>query len=277
VVAGNRSVGTRIVGVVLLRNEDLFVEQAVRNVLDFCDEIVLCDHESRDGTVAILERLVAEQPGKLTLHRIADPSESHELIAPLAGEDVWVFGVDGDEVYDPRGLAAFRPRLLAGEFDDWWLIRGNVVHCAELDAERRTARGWPCPPSSSGTKLHNFRLIESWSGPSAERLHGLEGLRFKPPYADRKYQLHDVCAWDDSPFRMLHVCFLRRSNLDRSGGAKRWNVIDLTAPRRLPHRLLVRALGAIGVRRASPWKAEHYRQGPLVTVSAAEFFPGVSP
>jgi glycosyltransferase involved in cell wall biosynthesis len=51
---------TRIVGIMLVKDEDLYVEQAVRNVLAFCDEIFLADNGSRDETLAVLERLVAE-------------------------------------------------------------------------------------------------------------------------------------------------------------------------------------------------------------------------
>jgi bifunctional non-homologous end joining protein LigD len=56
----------RVVGIALVRDEDLFVEQALRNVLGFCDELILADNGSRDGTLAILERLEAEQPELVT-------------------------------------------------------------------------------------------------------------------------------------------------------------------------------------------------------------------
>src|SRR5207247_5010585 len=91
----------RIVGITLVRDEDLFVEQAVRNVLDFCDQALLVDHRSRDRTGEILAALAAEHPDRVGLHTVDDPSASHDLIAPLAGEDGWVFGVDGAELYDP--------------------------------------------------------------------------------------------------------------------------------------------------------------------------------
>jgi translin len=55
---------TRIVGIGLFRDEDLHVERAVRNVFGFCDELILVDHRSRDGTHAILARLAAEHPDR---------------------------------------------------------------------------------------------------------------------------------------------------------------------------------------------------------------------
>ena len=51
----------QIVGVVLVRNEDLRVGQAVKNVAAFCDRIILADHGSSDGTPAIRYRKEGDQ------------------------------------------------------------------------------------------------------------------------------------------------------------------------------------------------------------------------
>jgi glycosyltransferase involved in cell wall biosynthesis len=254
----------RIVGIVLVRNEDLFIEQAVRNVLDFCDEILLADNGSTDGTLSILAQLAARHPDKLRLCPVARPAESHDLIAPLAGQDVWVFGIDGDELYDPDGLRAFRPRLLGGEFDDWWLIRSNALHTLELTDG--TARGHMAPPAPSMVKLHNFASIESWGGSHPERLHGQEGLRFKPGREGRKLNLERIEPWDSAQLRALHVCFLRRSSLEASS-RERPNIRDANTPRRAPVRL---ARTLLRRRARSQWK-DHYRQGPVVTVDATPF------
>jgi hypothetical protein len=47
----------KIIGSVLVRNEDLYVEQAIRNVVDFCDRIHVVDHVSDDGTSEIVRAL----------------------------------------------------------------------------------------------------------------------------------------------------------------------------------------------------------------------------
>lgn len=267
--------GARIVGISLVKDEDLFVEQAIRNVLGFCDELLLVDNSSTDGTLPILERLVEEHPDKLSLHRIAHPSASHDLIAGLAGQPVWVFGVDGDELYDPAGLERFRPRLLGGEFDDWWLVRANALHTVELDDERRWATGYLSPPAPSMVKLHNFGAIESWDGRHPERLHGTEGLRFKPGRAESKLDLQTRLDWDESPLRCLHLCFLRRSTAERRAQA-RINIPDLNAPRRFPLRVWRRVRAAVGKPEQSRWKLENYRRGEVVTVSAEPFFSAPS-
>jgi hypothetical protein len=267
--------GTRIVGIVLVRDEDLYVEQAVRNVLDFCDKIVLADNGSRDETVPILARLVAERPDKLSLHRIRNPSVSHDLIKGYAGEPVWVLGVDGDELYDPIGLRTLRAMLLRGDLDDRWLVRGNALHCVDLDDARTRATGYLAPPSASPTKLHNFGLIEAWDGPCPERLHGLDGLRFKPGRTGGKYGLNLEYEWGESPFRCLHVCFLQRSSRERRAQA-RTTIAGRNAPRRLPFRLAYRAReglrGTIGLPERSASKLQSYRLGEPTTVDASPFF-----
>ena len=260
---------SRVVGVVLVRDEDVFVERAVRNVAGFCDELLLFDHRSRDRTPEILRGLAAELP-HARFEELRDPAISHERLLPYVGTDTWVFGVDGDELYDPEGLRRFRPRLLAGEYDDWWLVRSNVLHAVELDEERGTARGYTAPPAPSMVKLHNFALIESWDGRHPERLHGTEGLRFKPGREGRKLELEKQVGWDESPLRCLHLCFVRRSTRERKAQA-RVNIPDLNAPRRLPRRLWYRTRVTLG-REQSDWKLRHYRQGELVRVDASPFF-----
>ena len=103
---------TEIVGIFLLRNEDVFVERSVLNVVEFCDRIIIADNFSNDNTWPILQSLAKEYP-KIDLFQIRQIPQSHDLIAGLAGKDVWVFGVDGDEIYDPDeiGRASCRERV----------------------------------------------------------------------------------------------------------------------------------------------------------------------
>lgn len=39
-----------IIGIVLVKNEDLFIDGVLTNILDFCDEIIVADNLSKDGT-----------------------------------------------------------------------------------------------------------------------------------------------------------------------------------------------------------------------------------
>ena len=226
---------TRVVGIGLFRDEDRFVERAVRGVFGFCDELILVDHRSKDRTPEILDRLAAESPVPTTVHRIERASVSHDLIKSRAGEDLWAFGIDGDELYDPDGLERFRERLLAGEAADVWSIRANMLHCVELDEERGLATGYLSPPAPSVSKMFNFRLIDAWDGANPERLCDPSGLVFKSGVEPHKYELNKTVSWDASPFRALHLCFLRRSSREHADGP-RMNVPDRTAPRRAPVR-----------------------------------------
>src|SRR5262245_50839099 len=110
------------VGISLVRNEDRFVEQALLNIAWFCDRIFVADHMSVDRTPAILERLEREVD-HLQVRRVKHSAESHELIADLAGTDTWILSVDGDELYDPVGLARLRQELECGAHRDVFRLR----------------------------------------------------------------------------------------------------------------------------------------------------------
>jgi len=249
----------------MVQDEDVFVEQAVRNVLDFCDELIVSDHRSRDETPRILGQLADERPDKIRLRRVGRAGEANELLRPYVGQDVWVFGVDGDELFEPDRLAALRLRLLAGELAEWYLVKGNVLHCDELDAAAGTAAGWLAPPSRSITKLFNFAALDRWEGRAVEHLYGGERT-FRPGYSDETiYYLRGDYEWANSPFRCLHVCFLRRSSRQSAGLRARRSVIERTGIPR-PRRAAGRVRELLGHPPESEWKLAKYRQGPRVEV-----------
>jgi glycosyltransferase involved in cell wall biosynthesis len=258
----------RIVGIVLVRNEDLLVGRALRNAAAFADEWILCDHGSTDNTLRILE---AEAPllAAARVQRLRHPRESHDLIRNFAGQDVWIFGLDGDEIYDPAGLERLRTRLRGGDFKEDWMVLGNVLHVTGMAPDRATVSGHLAPPCRSMTKLYNFSAIDAWDGYCAERLHG-GSPRFRPGYDEsRKRNLHEVTPWETSDFRCLHMCFQPRSS--RGGDAARPNIMELYGPSRRWSwwRALRRGLGLSSDAR---WKYERYRRGDEVTVPAAAFF-----
>lgn len=251
---------------VLVRNEDLLVERSLRNAARFCDEWIFCDHGSTDRTAVLLAELAKTLPGVRNL-RISHPRESHELLRAYAGRPCWIFGLDGDEIYDPSGLARLRSRLLAGDFRDWWMILGNVLHVARLSPDKRRAEGYLSPPCRSMTKLYNFEAIRSWDGDCVERLHGGSPLFHAGFSADKRLNMYESCSWDHSDFRCLHLCFQARSSADPPG-AVRQNIME--------------TLGTAGWRRRlasifsgkRDWKKERYMRGPLVSIDASPFFAG---
>lgn len=253
----------RITGVVLVRDEDLTVGQALKNAAGFCDEWILCDHGSKDRTPEILKSWAAELPAAV-VHRIKHPRQSHELVRKLSGQRTWVFGLDGDEIYDPAGLARLRSRIQDGEFATWWMLLGNVLHVTGIDSAKSAVRGHLSPPCRSMTKLYNFAAIDSWDGYCVERLHGGRPVFRQGFNADRRLSIHESTAWENSDFRCLHLCFQNRSSLDKIP-VVRANIMDSLGPSRWLEWL------APWRRLRSNWKHERYRRGPEVTVDGKPF------
>jgi len=259
---------TRVVGMVLVKNENLFIEKVVRHIAGFCDEVLLADHESDDGTTEILEKLAAEFP-HIHLHRIQYASESHDLLQSYVNTPTWIFGVDGDELYDPVQLAAFRQRLNAGEFDSWWMIFGNVLNCEEWQPEIQRAAGFLSPPCRSMTKLYNFNAISAWKGGNPSRLHG-DGIVFKPGFDEtRKFELHQQHTWENSPFRCLHLCFVPRSSKTSSDETHRHH--PEVKGRNFWHELIQRFWRTLRPEASRDWRQERYRRGPRVEVDVKGF------
>jgi hypothetical protein len=259
----------KIVGIVLVHNEDIFVENAIRNVTAFCDRIHALDHVSNDATWDVLRRL-AHEYDHLDVRRVTHARDSHKLVERYAGTPTWVFGVDGDELYDPERLKTFRADVFAGFYDHAFKVASNVVNCVDVDREQLTATGYPSPPSRSITKLYNFAALESWRGDGAERLHGGEPV-FRPGHDEQSVDnIGERMTWEETPLRCLHMCFLRRSSLDR-GPTVRPILEETTLHDRTLRGALKRKLRRRQIPRESAWKREKYMRGELVTVDAGPF------
>ncbi len=261
----------RIIGILLVRNEDRFLRRVVANILGFCDRVLIADHHSTDGTFEVAQELALEST-KVEPHRISHPRESSEMLEPFANTPTWVLGVDGDEIYDPSGLADVRTALAAGLWQDSWVVFGNVLNCVEIDERAKTARGYLAPPCRSMTKLYNFAALHQLDPDSPQRLMGLNN-DFNPGFnASQRLEIYKTLAWSEARFRCLHACFLPRSSRDTSGFSARENITELR--RFSPAAWLRRAAARVtGRAAASGWKHEKYRRGELVSVDATSFFP----
>jgi Glycosyl transferase family 2 len=266
-----------IVGSVLVRNEDVFVERAIRNAASFCDRIHVLDHMSDDRTWEVLAAL-ADELGHLELRRSRYSGDSHRQLEPHVGTPTWALVVDGDSLYDPSGLATLREELLTGDYAGYFRLRGHVLHCDELDEQSGRASGFLAPPSRTGVSLFNLDAVTAWRG-CPERLHGGRP-RFRPGYDwQRVLDLTETTDWDSDPLRMLHVCFLRRSSVDPDWPDGRPNLNEIGGYRRglvgRARRLVRRPARDPGLvemhRRGRNWKQGKYRRGPRVTVDAAPF------
>lgn len=264
----------QIVGSVQVRNEDIYIERVVSNILDFCDRVIITDHESSDRTFEICLRLSERHP-KIELTGIRHPREAAVLLEPFFGTDTWIFGVDGDEIYDPQGLKTMRDHLRNGAFSKDWCVFGNVLNVTSLNLKRKRARGYLAPPSRPMTKLYNFSMIDGWDN-CPERLLGDE-IRFKEGFNGklRRY-LHLEHSWEQSYFRCLHMPFMKRSSMQKIRLTRtRLNPDELNrinleknGVMRLLRMLEIRVLPFFGV----DWKSRKYRQGPLTEKDITPFF-----
>ncbi len=260
----------RIIGICLLRNEEHFVAWSLMNIAEFCDEIIVLDNKSNDRTPEILAA-ISRRVRHLRVIEVDDAYDTHKYVEPYVGKDCWVFGVDGDEIYDPEGLARLRTRILASEFQDYWRLQGHAQHVVRVDWDSGVAIGYGQPESRTISKLYNFSAITSWHQLRHERLHGKNWV-FRPGYSkDKILRFWDSVPWIHSDFRCLHMCFSRRSSVDEVEQG-RANPAELMKAQRLPRRI-VRALGLEQalLSRKIPYKEKNYTRGRLSEVEIASF------
>jgi hypothetical protein len=63
----------KLVGLTICRNEEWVIGFTLRAALRWCDEMVVLDHASTDGTPEILKKVVDEHPGRVTVIREDNP------------------------------------------------------------------------------------------------------------------------------------------------------------------------------------------------------------
>jgi hypothetical protein len=272
----------QFVGSVLVRNEDVFLERALRNAAGFCDRFHVLDHMSDDGTPAVLQALAAEL-GTLDVRRSTFSGDSHRPLEAYAGTPTWVLVVDGDCIFDPDGLARLRERLGEGEHSDVFRLRGHVLHCDEIDERSGTVSGYLAPPSRPIVQLFNFAALESWKG-CHQRVHGGEPV-FRPGYEWHLVRdFTETCDWEGDPLRFVHTCFLRRSTAEPESAKGRPNLNELRGYRRGLLGRIRRAVRRPALdprvrelhRQGLNWKQAKYRRGPRVTFDATPFGLGAA-
>jgi len=259
-----------IIGLFLVHNEDLYIGQAIINVIDFCDTIIVANHRSTDRTSAVVAE-IAQSHNKVQLVDITDPSESQSLIHKYVGTTTWIFGVDGDEIYDPQRLRTLREKLQIGSFSEYFRIVGNVLHCRELDNNRSRAKGYLAPPSRSMTKLFNFAALSRWDGPFTERLHG-GNLTFVDGFDQNAIcRIHHETPWEQSDLRCLHLCFLERSSIEPANKGTRLNIMEQTAAMS-SRKTWIKTQFLKYLWGKSGYKRRNYMRGPVVEYDVRPFF-----
>jgi len=208
----------KIVGICLFKDEEIYAETVIHNIIDFCDKIIIIDNNSTDKTFDIVRKRFSSSP-KVTMLKMEDHLASGRMTYSFFGSKTFLFAVDGDEIYDRDGLKAMRQRIKNGFFDKVWKISGTSFHVNDVSST--CVSGFSCPPNKHVTKLYNFNVINSWD--QGERLHGV-GLNPQPYYKEslidvkfaneRGLEESNQVDWRFSEFRCLHMCFVRRSQRD---------------------------------------------------------------
>jgi len=264
----------RIVAICLLHNEDRFLNRILSNLLNFADEILIADHLSSDQTPDIAKAWAAHH-SHIQYRRIQHPRASHDWICEYINQPVWAFGVDGDEIYDPEGLARLRPKLQQGEYDHFRQLYGHAFHCEAIDTTIGLAQGYATPPCRTITKLYNFNAYQDWEGPCPERLHG-GTIRFHDGWtAEDNAWLYKQQSWEECDFRCLHTVFMRRSSHDQEQRPPRQNISERnqTPPiKKFTQWIHSRFRGPTG----SAYKQDKYARGDLLERNVKHFFPDVS-
>ena len=241
----------KILGITLVKNEDLYIRQALLNSLDFCDEIIVLDNNSTDNTWDIVSQL-SEEHSHVSARRWADPMNSGIVLQPYVGKDYWVLGLDGDELYSPHDLAKLRSKILNGDYSNFSSIKGHAIHCVDIDLESKTVKGFTCPPSRTMTKLYNFSILSQWF--QDERLHG-PPPSFKAGYSNEILRIDETISWNESFFKCVHAAFVPRSSRDIDG-----------SPRFPPHNS--NSMGNVRLQ----FKLEKYRRGEISKIEVPDFF-----
>jgi len=238
--------------------------------MDFCDEIIVLDNMSTDNTYQVVEKMTKKYPST-KLQKIAKGNKSQSIISHYAGTPTWLFKVDGDEIYDPVGLQEVRKRVMTGEYQKYWRLEGNSINCTELDLQKKTAVGYSSPPSKVAPFLYNFSVIDSWEEENEQRLHG-ENIVFKDGFGkNNRFLFFEKYDWENSPFRCLHICFIRRSSLEEGTKNARLNARENSYffPKALNFlRNLLKGNLSFG----SKYKQAAYKRGGLCSTRIDAFF-----
>ncbi len=211
--------GIKIIGICLVKNEDIYIERVLKNISSFCDEIRVVDNNSKDNTVDRVKKCMAEFPN-VSLEHIKHVNETHTIVEDYAGKDKWIFGVDGDEIYDPKGLSILRPKLLEGKYQNYWMVRGYFYHLVKFNLKTKKAVGHMGPPAKDPNKLYNFSMLESWRCDFEQPLfhcqtHVFKNPKYRPTHKPKKKKLYLKTSWEDCAIRCVHTRMLQRSTSEK--------------------------------------------------------------
>ncbi|MFA5062275.1 MAG: glycosyltransferase [Patescibacteria group bacterium] len=204
----------------LVKNEENFVYYTIKSVIDFVDRVIVFDTGSTDKTVELIQKLMAEYPGKIIFEE-KGPADGnrHTLLRQEMIERTktdWFMILDGDEIWTKKAMAeATKAIALDGSLEcliaPFYLCVGDIYH---VYAGKRSIT------ILGKTDFHYPRFIKIAPGLHWQGVYNQDTLLDK----DNK----EFCQKENSRFmtnRYWHVTHLRRSSTDdndySSGGNRR--------------------------------------------------------
>lgn len=246
---------------VLAHNQDRWIKTVIENAARAADYMTVIHHESDDDTD---DRIHDADTGRCfaAVEKYHDLRYAHRAVAPHAGEPVWAWQIDGDEIYDPAGLKQLADQCRAGLHDDVWRIHGRYLHVTSINHDDRTVTGH-LHQGKCGANFYNLSHLERWDADGRRAPFMSADIAFKPGRnPQRRDREHERAQWNQSLMRCLHMRFMRQTS----------RVRDDEGARRSANQVCGWGLGVQETGRDP--KANHrlsYRQGPVVTVDATPF------
>lgn len=108
----------RISAMMRVKNEEEFLDAAVRSIVEHVDEVVLVDNQSTDTTPAVIAALRAEYPDKIVCHRY--PYEIARV---------------GSETWQLLGTGAVDSPHLSGTYYNWCMQRCSQPYVLKWDGD----------------------------------------------------------------------------------------------------------------------------------------------
>lgn len=107
----------RISAMMRVKNEEEFLDAAVRSIVDSVEEVVIVDNESTDATPAVIASVRADYPDKIRAYR-------YPYAIARVGNETWQLAAGGD--VSPR---------LSGTYYNWCLRRCTQPYVLKWDGD----------------------------------------------------------------------------------------------------------------------------------------------